>query len=109
MTLPSARQLIVLALLLAAGAPARADWHGGTVTQLAFHYDGSTVSFVISGWTRNNCTCNNAWPQMACLDRSRASFKEEYAWLLAARARGTPINVYLDETSCRVVAAYEIG
>jgi hypothetical protein len=43
-----------------------------------------------------------------CLDRSRASFKEEVAMLLSARARGTGVHVNIDETTCFVTAIYEV-
>ena len=102
--------IAVLSVLSVVSAPiARADWHAGTVDQFAFGYDGTTITFTITGYVRTNCTCYSAWPQMACLDRSRTSFKEEFAWLLAARARGTTININVDETTCRVVAMYEVG
>ena len=97
-------------LMLAAFASiVRADWHTGTVDSVAFAYDGSTVAFILSGYTRNNCTCSAAWGQYACLDRTRTSFKEEFAWLLAARTRGTAISVNLDESTCKAIALYEIG
>lgn len=96
-------------LMLLGASAAHADWHSGNITQISFGYDGSTVAFTISGYSRSDCTCVSAWPNMACLDRARVSFREEYAFLLSARARGTPIAVNLDETTCRVVAMYEIN
>ncbi len=95
-----------LGLLLApAASPALADWHAGKVTQLAIGYDGSTITFL----NRSNCTCYSPWPGLMCLDRTRATHKEEFAMLLRARATATDINVHIDEGTCRVVALYEVG
>ena len=102
------RKLFAVAVSLAFATAADADWHSGKVTQLGISYDGSTVSFIVAGWTRNNCTCNTAWPNNMCLNRSRTSFKEEVAMLYSARARGTALAAHIDETTCSVVALYEI-
>jgi hypothetical protein len=102
------RKLFAVAVSLAFATAANADWHSGKVTQLGISYDGSTVSFIVAGWTRNNCTCNTAWPNNMCLNRSRTSFKEEVAMLYSARARGTALAAHIDETTCSVVALYEI-
>jgi hypothetical protein len=100
---------ITFALLLSlAASEANASWHGGRVTQISVGYDGNTMTFVIEGWVRSDCTCYSAWPNSMCLDRSRASYKEEVAMLLSARARGTQLFANIDEASCRVVAMYEI-
>jgi hypothetical protein len=101
-------KLMAIAATLAFATVAQADWHTGKVSQLGISYDGSTISFVIAGWVRNNCTCNTAWPNNMCLNRSRTSFKEEVAMLYSARARGTSIMAHIDETSCSVVALYEV-
>jgi hypothetical protein len=106
MKLASMLAMVVLALT---AMNARADWHGGRVTQINIGYDGSTVTFVVEGWTRSNCTCYSAWPSSMCLNRSRASFKEEAAMLFSARARGTELYAHIDEASCQVVALYEAG
>ncbi len=99
-----------LGLLFAlAASPALADWHAGKITQLGFGYDGSTVAFLISGWSRSNCACYPVWPNQMCLDRNRASYKEEFAWLLRARAMDTEIQVNIDEATCRVVAMFEVS
>lgn len=100
------RAAFAIAALLAA-SPSLADWHSGTVTQLGVGYDGSTITVVISGWSRNNCTCYPAWPNTACLNRSRASFSQEYAQLLSARRAGTTISINIDETSCSIISVYE--
>ena len=101
-------KLFAIAVTLAFATAAHADWHTGKVTQLGISYDGSTVSFIVAGWTRNNCTCNTAWPNNMCLNRSRTSFKEEVAFLYSARARGTAVGANIDETTCTVVALYEV-
>jgi hypothetical protein len=98
--------IVALALSLCCRG-AYADWHSGRITQISFGYDGSTITFAISGWSRNNCTCYSTWPNTMCLNRSRVSFKDEYAWLLKARAMDQYINVNIDESTCSVVAMYE--
>ncbi len=98
-----------VAVLAALCAPAaHADWHGGKVTSFKIAYDGQTVTFNIAGYSRTNCTCYAAWDTDLCLDRSRASFKEEVAMLLSARARGTSVQVNINETTCFVTAIYEV-
>ena len=95
----------ILALGLASAA--QADWHTGKIIQFGHGYDGSTVTFLLSGWTRSNCTCYATWSNQMCLDRSRVSFKEEYAWLLRSRTTGQTVNVNIDEVSCKLIALYE--
>lgn len=77
-------KMLAALVLLAGPHGACAGWHAGRITQLNFGYDGSTVTFVIEGWGRSNCTCYPRWPNTMCLDRTRVTFKEEYAWLLKA-------------------------
>ena len=98
---------IALALALIAPA-AQADWHGGKVTQINVGYDGSTITLVVAGWVRTNCTCYAAWPSTMCLNRNRLTYKEEVAMLFSARARGTELFAHIDETTCSVVALYEV-
>lgn len=99
--------LVAVAAVLGWPGVASADWHSGRIIQLSFGYDGLTVAFVISDWIRTNCTCYSAWANHMCLDRSRTSFKEEYAWILKARTVDQTINVNIDETTCKVIALYE--
>jgi hypothetical protein len=94
---------------MVAAGPALADWHAGTITELGIGYDGATIVFAISGWSRTNCTCYSTWPTLACLDSSRQTFKQEYAWLLAARRSEANVSVNIDETTCKVVAVFEPG
>jgi len=101
-------RFFAVAVTLAFATVANADWHIGKVTQLGISYDGSTISFVLEGWVRSNCTCNTAWPNNMCLNRSRASFKEEVGMLYSARARGSVLRANIDEGSCSVVALYEL-
>ncbi|MDF2466710.1 MAG: hypothetical protein K0Q43_4945 [Ramlibacter sp.] len=101
--------LLLAAALMITATSSQAAWHGGRVTQINIGYDGSTITFVVEGWERTNCTCYAAWSNTMCLNRSRASFKEEVAMLYSARARGTVLHANIDETSCQVVALYEIG
>jgi hypothetical protein len=102
-----AKVLIATASISLAGI-ANADWHTGTVTRLGVGYDGSTVILFVSGWSRSNCTCYPGWPDSMCLDRTRTSFKEEYASILRARATGQTIQVNIDEVTCKVIALYEM-
>lgn len=101
------RSVVLALLLLAVSQTGWADWHEGTVDQLGIGYDGSTIVFRLSGWTRSNCTCYSTWPNQMCLDRARTSFKEEYAWILRARTTSQRVQVHIDETSCKVVALFE--
>lgn len=97
--------IVATALLLA--LPAHADWYSGSIRHIGVGYDGSTVTVALSGWARNSCTCYAAWPTYMCLQRTRASFREEYALLLKAKAEGRVVNVHIDEASCTVMAIYE--
>jgi hypothetical protein len=102
-------KLLIPVVLALTASVSTADWHGGRVTQINIGYDGSTITFVVEGWVRTNCTCYSVWSNTMCLDRSRASFKEEAVMLFSARARETELYANIDEASCRVVALYEIG
>jgi hypothetical protein len=86
-----------------------AGWYSGRITHLAIGYDGTTTVFKIENFNKTNCTCYPTWPEYMCLDRSRPSYKEEFAILMSARARGTAVNPHIDETTCTVVAIYEAG
>jgi len=103
----NATKRVVAAVVVFAAATAQADWHTGRITQMGMAYDGSTVTFVLEGWSRSNCTCSSAWGNNMCLDRNRVSFKEDAAMVLSARARGTPLMANIDETTCKIVALYE--
>jgi hypothetical protein len=100
------RLLATVALLTAAG-PASADWHAGKATGIHIGYDGSTVMLLLSGWTRTNCTCYSTWPTYMCLNRTRTSFKEEFAILLKARANDDNLAINIDEASCSIIALSE--
>lgn len=108
----SAGKRIAAALLSLLGAAlatsAHADWHYGTVNELSIGYDGSTVTVKVTGLQRSNCTCYASWPDQACLDRTRASFLEEYALLLSARRTGQAVGINIDETTCKILAIYEV-
>jgi hypothetical protein len=96
-----------LAAIVTLSAAAHADWHGGKVTQINIAYDGSTITFVVAGWSRANCTCYATWSNTMCLNRNRLTYKEEVAFLYSARARGTTLYANIDETTCSVIALYE--
>jgi len=100
---------IILFIFCIAPIYSFADWHGGTITQLNVGYDGTTISFKLNGWDRNNCTCYSTWPNAMCLNITRTTFDFEKSMLLSARARGSNINAYIDETTCMVTAIYEIN
>jgi hypothetical protein len=98
----------VLAAIVTMSGGAHADWHGGKVTQIDIAYDGSTITFVVAGWSRSNCTCYASWANTMCLNRSRLTYKEEVALLYMARARDTVLFANIDETTCSVNAMYEV-
>lgn len=97
---------IALALILGASS-AHAAWHVGKILSLNINYEGTFITFALTGHSRNNCTCYSAWPNTMCLNPSRATYKEEVAFLYSARARDKEIGVHIDEASCSVVALYE--
>lgn len=107
-TTGKARKAALFLMALSSSHSALADWHYGRVEQLGFGYDGISVVFRLTGWSRNNCTCYSAWPNQMCLDRNRDTYKEEYAWLLRARATGQEVGVNIDETTCKVLALFEL-
>ena len=84
-----------------------ADWHKGIINMIAIGYDGKTISVGQVGFTHGNCTCYSTWPNRYCLDRTRDSFKDEYALLLSAKARGTSLGININETTCYIRAIYE--
>jgi len=100
------RVLMLVAMLLVC-AQAHAEWHWGQVNALFHGYDGQTIVFSLAGWTRTNCTCYSPWPTYMCLDRTRTSFSQDYALLLAARKTGQKVQVNIDETSCKIIAIGE--
>jgi hypothetical protein len=100
------RRLFCVGIVLVSTS-ANADWHSGVVRTLGFGYDGQTLVFEIAGLTRTNCTCYPTWPNSLCVSRTRADFKEIYAFLLEARAVKEPIEVNIDETTCSALALYE--
>ena len=83
---------------------ASAEWHVGLVNTLSSTYDGLTVTLTLTNWTRSNCTCNPTWPSNMCLDKTRETFKMEFAMLYGAKLAERPVSVYIDETTCRVVS-----
>jgi hypothetical protein len=95
----------MLGLFAASGA--HADWHGGKLVRIQVAYDGNTITFVTTGYTRNNCTCYASWPDSMCLNRDHVSFKEEVALVYLARAKGSTLSYNIDETTCSVLAMYE--
>ena len=97
----------IATLFLFVSPLAHADWHGGKVTFLSIAYDATTIAFTIAGYARSNCTCYPPWANSMCLNRARASFKEEVAMLYSVRARGGELYVNIDEASCSVIAMYE--
>jgi hypothetical protein len=98
----------VIALLLSLGASmAHADWHIGKILSLNINYEGTFITFALTGHSRNNCTCYSTWPNTMCLNRNRLTYKDEVAFLYSARARDKEIGVHIDEASCSVVAMYE--
>ncbi|BDU37579.1 hypothetical protein [Vibrio nigripulchritudo] len=98
---------LLFAFLLIASSASYADWHHGKIEIISIGYDGKTISIGQAGSTKTNCTCYPTWPNLYCLNRDRISFNEEYALLLAAKSRGQPVALNIDETTCQVTAMYE--
>jgi hypothetical protein len=104
------RWSLAFVLLFVALAPmAHADWHRGKIATIQIGYDGSAVTFTVAGYVRNDCACYPVWPNTLCLERNRATFREEIAMLYSVLARGTSVFVNIDEASCKVEAMYEVG
>ena len=102
------KQGLMALLLMSVMGVANATWYTGTVSRLGVAYDGSTITLRIAGFTRTDCTCYAAWNTDMCLDRTRVSFREEYASILRARATGQTIQVNIDDSTCKVIAVYEL-
>ena len=86
---------------------ADADWHRGKVKAIVFLHEGSGVAFSLEGVVPTSCSCPSYWGGYVCLDMSRATHKQEYAFLLSAKARDVTINVHIDETTCMVTSMEE--
>ena len=97
----------ILILILISPFFSQAGWHSGEINMIAIGYDGNTISIGQEDFSKSNCTCYPTWPNRACLDRSRASFNEEYALILSAKARNVPVSININEATCQVVAIYE--
>jgi len=95
-------------ILLCMSSTSFADWHVGKIDMIAIGYDGKTISIGQAGATKTDCTCYSVWPNRFCLDRTRESFQQEYAMLLAAKAKDKPVGINIDEQTCFVIAIYEI-
>lgn len=85
---------------------AYADWHQGTIQAIAFPYEGDRAVFVLRDFT-GNCSCPGYWTGYICLDPNRATYPQEVAFLLSAKARDARIHVNINETTCVVTAMYE--
>jgi len=96
--------MVIFVFMLLVSSQATAAWHTGTVTNISYGYDGKTVSFTLSGWTRTDCTCYSSWPAQMCLDSERTNFKNEMAALLMASATGKLFSAQINEVSCRATA-----
>lgn len=94
-------------LFLIAPIYANAAWHSGKITQMNIGYDGATVTVILEGFSRTDCTCYSSWPNMMCLDKNRATNSIEKSMLLSAKARGQIINFNINEATCKITAIYE--
>lgn len=83
---------------------ANADWHLAKINDLYIGYDGQTTSITLTGFSKSNCTCYPTWSDRMCLDRTRASYKDEVALLLLAKSAGMNVNVNINEGTCQIVA-----
>jgi len=100
------KKLLLMSILLLSTS-VFADWHKGAIEIVAVGYDGKTISIGQKNFTKIDCTCYPSWPNRYCLDRSRESFKEEYALILSAKARNKSLNININEESCKIIAIYE--
>lgn len=99
-------QCVVSFLILILASVAHADWRSGKVRVIASTYAGNTMVFMLTGVTPS-CTCPSYWTNYICLDETRATYSQEYAMLLSAKARDMTIHVNINETTCMVTAMYE--
>lgn len=95
---------ITYALFAIFSPSASADWHAGRIKDLYIGYDGQTTSITLIGFTKTNCTCYPVWLDRMCLDRTRATYREELAVLLLAKSTGQTISLNINEETCKIVA-----
>ncbi len=103
---PSFAKCVVFFLTLTLGSIAHAGWRSGKVRIIASTYEGDTMAFTLVGVTPS-CSCPSYWANHMCLDGSRATYSQEYALLLSAKARDMTIHANIDEATCLVKAIYE--
>lgn len=103
---PTFLKYVACFLMLVLGSIAHADWRSGKVRIIASTYAGNTMAFMLTGVSLG-CTCPSYWTDYICLDESRATYSQEYALLLSAKARDMKIYVNVNETTCLVTAMYE--
>ena len=101
------RKAMFLALLVIP-ISLHADWHEGKIIQIAVGHDGKTITIKSENWTRNDCTCYPGWGGNMCLDETRDTFDMEKSIILSAKARGQVLGLFIDETTCKVKAIYEL-
>ncbi|MBI5676059.1 MAG: hypothetical protein HZC48_09600 [Nitrospirae bacterium] len=95
--------LLLVCCMVMFSSQVNAGWHPGTVQAIEYGYDGQTVVITLNEFDPQGCTCYPTWDGI-CLDRSRATYKEELATLLLAKATGALVNINIDEASCLVKA-----
>ncbi|MCH2160072.1 MAG: hypothetical protein MK096_14985 [Oleiphilaceae bacterium] len=101
------KKLLIVLLSTFVATFASAEWHTGKVKYVGVGYDGKTITLIMEGWSRSDCTCYASWPSHMCLDETRETSEFEKAILISARAKQTPISVNIDETTCKVRAMTE--
>lgn len=97
---------IFLVMSLGLVESASADWHQGKIQNIAFPYEGDRMVFKLQDFT-GSCSCPGYWTGYVCLDANRATYPQEVAFLLSAKARDVRIHVNINETTCVVTAMFE--
>jgi len=101
--------LVVSLLFLMTASISFAGWHSGKIMQVAVGYDGKTITIIPEGWVRTDCTCYPAWSNMMCLDSLRETYDFEKSLVLTANATRKTVYFNIDETTCKIIAIYELG
>ena len=100
-------RVLALAFLIILSGTSNAAWHEGKVDYIGVGYNGSTITLILEGWSRSDCTCYSSWPNQMCLDSNRATSTFEQSLILSAKARHSTIKVYIDENTCSIQAVSE--
>ncbi len=100
-------RVLVIALLILLSTTSNAAWHEGKINYIGIGYNGSTITLILEGWSRSDCTCYSSWPSHMCLTNNRDTSAFEQSLILSAKARQSPIKVYINENTCSIEAISE--